>query len=94
MNPAIRTFLIADALWNLIVFCLFAIDKHRAKRGQWRIRERTLLLSAFLLGGLGAFLGVFGLRHKSQHLSFKLTVPLALILTLAADGGICWLLAR
>lgn len=70
-------------VWNLFVLLLYGIDKRRAKLGKYRIPERTLLLCSFLLGGMGAFAGVFLLRHKSRHTKFVILVPLFLILQIA-----------
>ena len=41
-------------LWlamNAFTFCLYGIDKHKAKHGAWRIPEKTLLTFTWLLGG-------------------------------------------
>lgn len=81
-------------LMSLITFCLYAADKRKAKKGAWRIPERTLLLMAFLGGGLGALLGMKLLRHKTQHRQFLILVPLGLIVNLLAAGGILYLLLR
>lgn len=45
-------------LWNLIVFIVYGMDKHKAKKNKWRISENTLIVCAFLMGGLGALLGI------------------------------------
>jgi len=68
---------------NIITFALYASDKRRAGKNQWRIKESTLILFGFLMGGLGAFLGMRLLRHKTQHMQFKVLVPIALILNIA-----------
>lgn len=67
---------------NLIAFTLFGIDKRRAKRGKWRIAERTLLLLAALGGSVGALLGMRVWHHKTRHLSFRIGIPLILGLQL------------
>ncbi len=76
------------AVWNLVVFLLYGIDKLKAIRNSWRISEKTLLVSAFLLGGVGAFFGMRIWRHKTQHTSFKVLVPLAAVITIALAGFI------
>jgi uncharacterized membrane protein YsdA (DUF1294 family) len=55
---------------NLTAFLLFGWDKWRAKRGGRRTPEKTLLLTAFLAGALGAWLGVKAFRHKTRKPSF------------------------
>ena len=72
------------ALWNFIVFAMYGLDKRKAKKGKWRTSEFRLILSAFLMGGLGAFLAMGFFRHKTKHIKFKILVPLALILNLGA----------
>ena len=79
-----KTILIAALLLiNLFAFALYGLDKLKAKKGLWRIRESTLLLIAALGGSLGALLGMEVFRHKTKHWSFKLLVPLFLVLHVA-----------
>lgn len=67
-------------LANGLSFLLFGIDKKRAIDKQWRIPEKTLLLSAALGGAAGAFLGMKLFRHKTHHLKFSVGVPLLFVL--------------
>lgn len=62
---------------SVIGFAVMGIDKQRAKRRAWRIPELTLLLIAFLGGGLGAFLGMYVFRHKTRHIKFVTLLPIA-----------------
>ena len=48
-------------------------------RGARRVRERTLFLSALLGGGLGACLGMWIFRHKTEHWYFVVGMPLILL---------------
>lgn len=64
------------ALINLITLLVFARDKRKAKKNQWRTPERTLLLLCLLGGSLGGWAAMYLLRHKTQHLKFTLGVPL------------------
>ena len=72
------------AAWNLIVFAIYGIDKYKAKRNRQRISESSLLLSAALMGGVGAFIGMSVFRHKTKHWKFKIGVPLLILLNVAA----------
>ena len=75
------------ALWaavNLTAFALYGADKRKAKRGEWRIPERTLLAIALLMGGAGAYAGMRVFRHKTKHLSFRILVPLGAVISVAA----------
>lgn len=67
-------------VWNIIVFATYGLDKYNAINGKRRISERNLLSMAFCMGGVGAFLGMQILRHKTRHLKFTICVPLAMIL--------------
>lgn len=71
---------------NLYAFFIYGLDKSKAKSGKWRISEKHLLLSAFLGGSLGAFLGMKFFHHKTKHTIFKLGVPLMLLLHLLVLG--------
>ena len=70
---------IAFLVWNIIVFAAYGFDKHKAKRGKWRISENALLLMAAFMGGMGALFGMRIFRHKTKHLKFKIGVPLLLV---------------
>ena len=70
-------------LVNLFVFALYGADKQRAKKGAWRIPEKTLLIGTWLLGGVGAFAAMRMFRHKTKHLAFQLSAPLGALLSVA-----------
>ena len=55
---------------SIIAYILYAADKKRAKKGVWRIRERTLLLFGFFGGAAGALIAMETLRHKTKHTGF------------------------
>jgi len=62
-------------LINAAVFILYGVDKHRARKRQWRIPEKTLLLGTWMLGGVGAWLAMRVFRHKTKHLAFQISAP-------------------
>ena len=45
-------------IWNIVVFFTYGTDKFLAKKRARRIRESTLILTAFLLGGIDAMFGM------------------------------------
>ena len=71
-------------LWVLLMsglsFSLFGQDKRRARRGQWRISEKALFLTALLGGSPGALLGMKVFHHKTLHKRFRYGLPLILLL--------------
>ena len=63
---------------NALGFLLMLVDKWKARKNRWRVRESTLLLIAALGGSVGSLLGMYLFRHKTQHLKFTLGIPLIL----------------
>ena len=76
---------------NLLAFALMGIDKMKAKRGSWRIPEKTLFLVTALFGGLGGTLGMRMFRHKTKHWYFKFGFPALLAVQLVL---LAWLLTK
>ena len=63
---------------NALGFLLMLVDKWKARKNRWRVRESTLLLVAALGGSIGSLAGMYLFRHKTQHLKFTLGIPLIL----------------
>ena len=82
---ALGIYLLAVNLW---AFALMGIDKRRAKKDLWRIKERTLFLPVLLGGGVGGILGMKTFHHKTKHWYFRFGFPAILILEIA---GVLWL---
>lgn len=85
MSPALAALLVV----NLCAFVLMGVDKGRAGRGKWRLRERTLFLFPLLGGALGGTLGMLLFRHKTRKWYFAYGLPLLAIVQLLA--AIWWL---
>ena len=68
---------------NLIAFILMGVDKRRAKKDLWRVKETTLFLPVLLGGGVGGILGMKVFHHKTKHWYFRLGFPAILILEIA-----------
>lgn len=82
MSPILLLYLI---LINLLGFVLYGVDKVKSKRkGSCRIPERVLLWVARLGGGVGCWLGMMLIRHKTKHARFMILVPLWTVLWAAA----------
>lgn len=67
---------------NTFLFLLFGLDKYKAIKNKWRIKERDLILSAFFGGSIGALLGMIIFRHKIKRIKFIIFIPLALIINI------------
>lgn len=68
---------------NVAAFITYGIDKWKAKKSLWRIRETALLGLAVLGGSIGAWLGMRVWHHKTKHKKFKYGIPLILIAQIA-----------
>ena len=68
---------------NIVGVVIMGIDKSRAKRGAWRIKEATLFMVSIIGGSLGTLLGMYFFRHKTKHIYFVIGMPLILILHIA-----------
>lgn len=68
---------------NLVTFFVYGIDKYRAKRGAWRIPEKTLFLLPILGGSIGAIAGMKLFHHKTKHWYFRYGLPLILLAQVA-----------
>lgn len=73
---------------NIVSFVLFGLDKSRAVRRQWRISEKTLLLTALIGGSLGAEAGMLCFRHKTKHARFRIGIPAVIIVQLLIGIGL------
>ncbi len=65
-------------LANLMGLILMGADKGRARRGAWRVPEKTFFVLALLGGSLGCWAGMYLFRHKTKHWYFVLGMPLIL----------------
>ncbi|EGT4046251.1 DUF1294 domain-containing protein, partial [Clostridioides difficile] len=55
---------------NSIAFFSMYIDKKRAIRNEWRIKEATLMSIAVIGGSIGSIIGMYSFRHKTKHIKF------------------------
>ncbi len=69
---------VVAAVLNLIVFFMYGSDKKKAKRGDWRTPERTLIIGG-LIAPWGAILGMQYFRHKTNKPKFKLNYLFAVL---------------
>ena len=65
---------------NLFGFFIMWLDKRKAKKGSWRIPEKTLFIITAIGGGIGTTAGMYAFRHKTQKIQFVVGFPLITIL--------------
>ncbi|ACX63231.1 Uncharacterized membrane protein YsdA, DUF1294 family [Paenibacillus sp. cl141a] len=80
MRPALIVWFI---FINAVAYLVMSEDKRRARLGRDRVPERTLFLLAAIGGALGVWIAMYRKRHKTRHLSFKVGVPLLLVVNVA-----------
>ena len=65
---------------NIITFLFMGYDKHEAKKGNWRISEKTLFTLVVIGGSIGGIIGMFVFHHKTKKWYFRFGFPIILIL--------------
>ena len=76
MPPVTQYLLWYLAAVNVVTFTVYGIDKSKARRGAWRIPEKTLFFVVALGGSLGALIGMYAFHHKTKHPKFYITLPI------------------
>lgn len=76
----IKNIVIYLILINFIAFLSMYIDKKKAIKGKWRIKESTLLMLALVGGSVGAIIGMYAFHHKTQKPRFFLGMPIIIVL--------------
>ena len=76
---------------NIVTFLVYGIDKWKAKKSLWRVRENSLLMLAILGGSIGAWLGMKVWHHKTLHKKFRYGIPAIIIIQLAVIGYLLYL---
>lgn len=75
----LKNILIYIVIINVLSFLAMFIDKRRSKRGEWRIKEKTLFTLVLLGGGIGGIAGMYTFRHKTKKMYFTIGFPVILI---------------
>ena len=74
--PAVSYLLVLMAVMSVFLFAMMGLDKGKARRGKWRVSEKTLFVFALFGSALGGTAGMFLFRHKTRHWTFRLLFPL------------------
>ena len=78
-----QNFIIYIIVINIVGYAVMFIDKKKAKRGSWRIPEKTIFIITAIGGGIGTIAGMYQFRHKTKKALFKYGLPFLLILDIA-----------
>lgn len=77
---SMRNIILYFIVINIFGFFIMWLDKRKAKKGAWRIPEKTLFIITALGGGIGTIAGMYTFRHKTQKIQFVIGVPFITIL--------------
>ena len=84
VNEVLQKYLI---ITNIVTFLVYGLDKWKAKKSKWRIRDAALLGLAVLGGSIGAWLGMKVWHHKTMHKKFRYGIPAIIIIQLILITG-------
>ena len=76
-------YLIFLAVMSAVAFALYGIDKRKAIKHAWRIKEAVLLGFGFFGGAVGALLGMKLFHHKTKRWYFWAVNILGLTIQIA-----------
>ena len=76
----VQNIIIYFIIINDFGFFIMWLDKRKAKKGAWRIPEKTLFIITALGGGIGTTAGMYVFRHKTQKIQFVIGFPFITIL--------------
>ena len=78
LELSLKNIVIYLLIINLVGFLSMGIDKFKAKKNFWRIKEKTLFTIAMIGGSIGSIVGMYVFRHKTKHNSFIYGMPIIL----------------
>ncbi len=64
---------------NIVGLIIMKVDKVKAIKHKWRIKESTLFLVSVIGGSIGTLAGMYLFRHKTKHWYFVIGMPFILI---------------
>ena len=77
---------------TMTAFILMGVDKHKAKKGAFRISEASLFVTALLGGSIGSVAGMLIFHHKTNHWYFQAFMPLIALLQMT--GILIWAIIK
>ncbi len=79
---------------NVVGFILPAVDKRRAKKDRWRIRESTLFLVSIIGGSVAMYISMRLFHHKTKHKRFMIGIPVIIVLQAALIAAVWYFFFR
>ena len=79
---------------NVVGFILPAVDKRRAKKDRWRIKESTLFLVSILGGSVAMYISMRLFHHKTKHKRFMIGIPVIIVLQAALIAAVWYFFFR
>lgn len=80
MDPTLILILAPILIMSFAGYFIMLIDKKKSMRDEWRIKESSIFIVALLGGSIGVYLGMRHFRHKTNHTSFALGIPLMILI--------------
>lgn len=80
MEKYFKYYIIFLCVMSVISFIMYGVDKRKAKKGKWRTKEKTLIISMWLGGAYGGLMGMTFFHHKTQKWYFWLNGMLSFLL--------------
>ena len=65
---------------NLIAMIVTIVDKKKAQKDKWRVKEKTLFVMSAMGGSLAMYMTMLKIRHKTKKLKFMIGIPLIFII--------------
>ena len=63
-------------------------DKSCAKKGKWRVPEKTLFILSALGGSVAMYITMKTIRHKTQHKRFMIGIPAIMVVQAILIAGV------
>ena len=67
------------AIISIISVIMTIKDKSYAKKGKWRVPEKTLFILSALGGSVAMYITMKTIRHKTQHKRFMIGIPAIMV---------------
>lgn len=89
-GPSFAVIVIAAYILIISIVSVIATikDKSCAKKGKWRVPEKTLFILSALGGSAAMYITMKTIRHKTQHKRFMIGIPAIMVVQMLLIVGI------